>query len=193
MPSERGKGSNADTCKNYAFPFREHTERGRCGLTTQAQRPGARDAGIATTTRPPGSLQRIVAALSCGKLLRVWNETLLGPCREGIEHRRARPLRPRLSLIAQMQNGKTRRGLSQIEQDIVAILTIADSRDGTPKQNVPGAHLLVNLCLGLCCVVRCDGVPRLAPLNLGCVEITHVAGNRPNDPPPAPPAARRAI
>src|SRR5436305_1429523 len=30
------------------------------GLTTQAQRPGARDAMIATTTRPPGSLQRMV-------------------------------------------------------------------------------------------------------------------------------------
>src|ERR1044071_5394862 len=32
----------------------------RSGLTTQAQRPGARDATIATTTRPPGSLQRMV-------------------------------------------------------------------------------------------------------------------------------------
>src|SRR6185369_17848040 len=31
-----------------------------CRLTTQAQRPGARDATIATTTLPPGSLQRMV-------------------------------------------------------------------------------------------------------------------------------------
>jgi len=31
-------------------------------LTTQAQRPGARDATIATVTRPPGSLQRLVGA-----------------------------------------------------------------------------------------------------------------------------------
>ena len=30
------------------------------GLTTQAQRPGARDATIATATPPPGSLQRMV-------------------------------------------------------------------------------------------------------------------------------------
>ncbi len=30
------------------------------GLTTQAQRPGARDATIATATLPPGSLQRMV-------------------------------------------------------------------------------------------------------------------------------------
>ena len=29
-------------------------------LTTQAQRPGARDATIATATLPPGSLQRMV-------------------------------------------------------------------------------------------------------------------------------------
>ena len=32
----------------------------RVGLTTQAQRPGARDATIATATPPPGSLQRMV-------------------------------------------------------------------------------------------------------------------------------------
>ena len=32
----------------------------RSGLTTQAQRPGARDATIATTTPPTGSLQRMV-------------------------------------------------------------------------------------------------------------------------------------
>src|SRR5204863_4834582 len=30
------------------------------GLTTQAQRPGARDATMATATPPPGSLQRMV-------------------------------------------------------------------------------------------------------------------------------------
>jgi len=30
------------------------------GLTTQAQRPGARDAMMATATLPPGSLQRMV-------------------------------------------------------------------------------------------------------------------------------------
>jgi hypothetical protein len=30
-------------------------------LTTQAQRPGAREAMIATTTPPPGSLQRMVS------------------------------------------------------------------------------------------------------------------------------------
>jgi len=35
----------------------------RCRLTTQAQRPGARDATIATTTLPPGSLQRMVRPL----------------------------------------------------------------------------------------------------------------------------------
>jgi hypothetical protein len=29
-------------------------------LTTQAQRPGAREATMATATRPPGSLQRMV-------------------------------------------------------------------------------------------------------------------------------------
>src|SRR4026207_2115963 len=34
---------------------------GMGGLTTQAQRPGARDATIATTTLPPGSLQRMVS------------------------------------------------------------------------------------------------------------------------------------
>src|SRR5213596_929917 len=37
-----------------------------CGLrrlTTQAQRPGARDATIATATLPPGSLQRMVRPL----------------------------------------------------------------------------------------------------------------------------------
>ena len=33
------------------------------GLTTQAQRPGARDATMATTTLPPGSLQRMVRPL----------------------------------------------------------------------------------------------------------------------------------
>ena len=32
----------------------------QCSLTTQAQRPGARDARIATATLPPGSLQRMV-------------------------------------------------------------------------------------------------------------------------------------
>ena len=37
-----------------------HVEGVRCRLTTQAQRPGARDARIATTTLPPGSLQRMV-------------------------------------------------------------------------------------------------------------------------------------
>ncbi len=31
-----------------------------CGLTTQAQRPGARDATIATATLSPGSLERMV-------------------------------------------------------------------------------------------------------------------------------------
>jgi len=30
------------------------------GLTTQAQRPGPRDTGIATATLSPGSLQRMV-------------------------------------------------------------------------------------------------------------------------------------
>src|SRR5262245_20825151 len=33
---------------------------GGSGLTTQAQRPGAREATIATATPPPGSLQRMV-------------------------------------------------------------------------------------------------------------------------------------
>src|SRR3974390_1916566 len=33
---------------------------GQCRLTTQAQRPGGRGARIATTTLPPGSLQRMV-------------------------------------------------------------------------------------------------------------------------------------
>ena len=33
-------------------------------LTTQAQRPGAPDATIATTTLPPGSLQRMVRTMS---------------------------------------------------------------------------------------------------------------------------------
>src|ERR1043166_55508 len=31
-----------------------------CRLTTQAQRPGAREATIVTATLPPGSLQRLV-------------------------------------------------------------------------------------------------------------------------------------
>ena len=35
----------------------------RHGLTTQAQRPGARDATIATAMLPPGSLQRMVRPL----------------------------------------------------------------------------------------------------------------------------------
>ena len=39
--------------------FRSHKEM-RSGLTTQAQRPGAWDATIATATPPPGSLQRLV-------------------------------------------------------------------------------------------------------------------------------------
>src|SRR5690349_15957340 len=39
--------------KNLTFKF--HSV--RCGLTTQAQRPGAGDATIATATLPPGSLQ----------------------------------------------------------------------------------------------------------------------------------------
>jgi hypothetical protein len=40
-----------------------------CCLTTQAQRPGARDATIATATPPPGSLQRMVR---CHRLATFW-------------------------------------------------------------------------------------------------------------------------
>src|SRR5262245_53633676 len=42
----------------------------RCRLTTQAQRPGARDATIATTTPPPGSLQRMVRPRCHGETCR---------------------------------------------------------------------------------------------------------------------------
>src|SRR5205823_590200 len=41
------------------------------GLTTQAQRPGARDATIATATLMPGSLQRMVERLGDHKCKRV--------------------------------------------------------------------------------------------------------------------------
>ena len=54
------------TCKNRSNcqpnSFRESRELHgvRSGLTTQAQRPGARDVWTATATLPPGSLQRMV-------------------------------------------------------------------------------------------------------------------------------------
>jgi len=38
-------------------------------LTTQAQRPGAQEATIATSTLPPGSLQRMVRPLGHGFVL----------------------------------------------------------------------------------------------------------------------------
>src|SRR5262245_27003956 len=33
MPSEGRENNEANTYNSYAFPFRDHTERGRCGLT----------------------------------------------------------------------------------------------------------------------------------------------------------------
>ena len=45
------------------FGFAVHVRRAPSGLTTQAQRPGARDATMATATLPPGSLQRMVRRL----------------------------------------------------------------------------------------------------------------------------------
>src|SRR5207248_877494 len=53
--AHRGHCKDEDSYKEYW----SHVEFS-ISLTTQAQRPGARDAVIATTTLPPGSLQRMV-------------------------------------------------------------------------------------------------------------------------------------
>jgi hypothetical protein len=46
--------------KRYPAACRAESSWLSCGLTTQAQRPGAREATIATATLPRGSLQRMV-------------------------------------------------------------------------------------------------------------------------------------
>jgi hypothetical protein len=47
--------------------------------TTQAQRPGARDAWIATATLPPGSLHAWLGGVVCGALISI--QKPLGECR----------------------------------------------------------------------------------------------------------------
>ena len=54
----------ADENKNQCYEMFGFHVRCECRLTTQAQRPGAREATIATTTLPPGSLQRMVRRLN---------------------------------------------------------------------------------------------------------------------------------
>jgi len=48
-------------------------------LTTQAQRPGARDATMATTTLPPGSLQRMVRPLCAHPTKNMVQKISIGP------------------------------------------------------------------------------------------------------------------
>ncbi len=54
--SKRNRVTNTSLC---AIWICNHATNARSGLTTQAQRPGAREAWIATATLSPGSLQRI--------------------------------------------------------------------------------------------------------------------------------------
>src|SRR4051794_32663651 len=52
---------NRERCSKQRKHRKSDDDRGaHSGLTTQAQRPGARDATMATATLPPGSLQRMV-------------------------------------------------------------------------------------------------------------------------------------